>query len=480
MFAAAPEGASFEYMDRYMDQLVGMVQDSVPETAAVISVTSPGFGASSSVNSGFAFAILSDPAERERSQMQIADYMQNMVNRLSGARTFVSQEQSIGGRGGGLPIQYVIQAQTNEQLKEVIPEFLEAANDDPNFVFANVNLKFNKPELQVEINRERAQSLGVSTRDIAQTLQLSLSGQRFDEFIMKGKQYYVIGQMQRKNRDEPVDLKTLFVRNRAGDLIQLDNLVTLKEQATPPQLFRFNRFASATIEAQLAPGLTIGKGIQVMDDIANSVLDDRFQTALDGPSRDFVESSSNLLFIFVLALLLVYLVLAAQFESFRDPFIIMLTVPLALAGALISLWYFNQTLNIFSQIGMIMLIGLVTKNGILIVEFANQRKEQGLTLWEAILDASVARFRPILMTTTSTVLGILPIALAIGAGAQSRTSMGIAVIGGLIVGSTLTLYVIPALYSYLSRADASKSKIDMTPERERELLRKAQLESETA
>jgi multidrug efflux pump len=480
MFASAPEGASYEYMDRYMDRLINMVQDSIPETKAVISVTSPGFGASSSVNSGFAFAILKDPQMRERSQMQIADELQARVNRLSGARTFVSQEQSIGGRGGGLPIQYVIQAQTNDQLKEVLPQFLNEANQHPDFAFANVNLKFNKPELQVEINRDRAKALGVSARDIAQTLQLSLSGQRFDEFIMNGKQYYVIGQVQRENRDEPLDLRTLYVRNASGELIQLDNLVTVKEQATPPQLFRFNRFASATVEAQLAPGLTIEDGIQAMDEIAGKVLDDRYSTALDGPSRDYVESSSNLLFIFVLALLLVYLVLAAQFESFRDPFIIMLTVPLALAGALISLWYFNQTLNIFSEIGMIMLIGLVTKNGILIVEFANQRKEQGLSFQEAILDASVSRFRPILMTTTSTVLGILPIALSLGAGAESRTSMGIGVIGGLIVGSTLTLYVIPALYSYLSNADSNKQSVEISPERERELLRKAQMESEVS
>lgn len=459
MFALAPEGASFEYMDNYTDRLVQMVRDSIPAAQSVISVTSPGFGASSSVNSAFAFAILKDPAERQASQFQVADRLAGLVSELTGARTFVSQEQTIGGGGlGGLPVQYVLQNQNFEKLKEVIPTFLDEVRKDPTFTYQDVNLKFNKPELQVQIDRERAQALGVSVRDIAQTLQFSLSGQRFDFFIMNSKQYQVIGQVDRGDRNEPVDLKSLYVRNNEGRLIQLDNLVKVAEQSSPPQLYRFNRYPSATISASLAPGQTIADGIAAMDAIGAQVLDDTFSTSLSGPSRDFVESSSSLWFIFVLALALVYLVLSAQFESFRDPFTIMLTVPLALSGALFCMWYFNQTLNIFSQIGMIMLIGLVTKNGILIVEFANQRQRQGLTIMEAILDASAARFRPILMTSISTVLGILPIALALGAGAESRTSMGIAVIGGLIIGSLLTLYVIPAMYTYLSTV---KSESDL-------------------
>jgi len=474
MFAQAPEGASFEYMDNYMDRLVKLVQDSVPEAQAVISVTSPGFGASSSVNSGFAFAILKDPAERDRSQNEVAEYLTQLVTTLSGAQTFVSEEQTIGNNRGGLPVQYVLQNQNFDKLKEVIPAFLEEARNNPTFTYQDVDLKFNKPELQVSIDRERAQDLGVSVRDIAETLQLSLSGQRFDFFIMNGKQYQVIGQVSRNNRDEPVDLRSLYVRNNSGQLIQLDNLVTVAEQSSPPQLYRFNRYASATISASLAPGQTISDGIETMDEIAARVLDDTFTTSLAGPSRDFVESSSSLGFIFMLALALVYLVLSAQFESFRDPLTIMLTVPLALAGALLSMWYFNESLNIFSQIGMIMLIGLVTKNGILIVEFANQRQRQGLSIMDAILDASAARFRPILMTSISTVLGILPIALALGAGAKSRTSMGIAVIGGLIIGSLLTLYIIPAMYSYLSPV---KSDDDIINE---ESIEKAEKELETA
>ena len=474
MFAQAPEGASFEYMDNYIDRMVALVLDNVPEVESVVSVTSPGFGASSSVNSGFVIGLLKDPELREKSQSEVAVDLTNLVPVLSGAQTYVSEEQTIGSTRGGLPVQYVLQNQNFEKLKEVIPTFLEEVRNDPAFVYQDVDLKFNKPELQVEIDRDRAQALGVSVRDIAQTLQLSLSGQRFDFFIMNNKQYQVIGQVGRADRDEPVDLKSLYVRNNSGRLIQLDNLVKVSEQSSPPQLYRFNRYSSATISASLAPGKTIADGIDAMDVIAARALDETFSTSLSGPSRDYVESSSSLLFIFLLALALVYLVLSAQFESFRDPFTIMLTVPLALAGALLSMWYFNQTLNIFSQIGMIMLIGLVTKNGILIVEFANQRQRQGLSISEAILDASVARFRPILMTSISTVLGILPIALALGAGAGSRISMGIAVIGGLIIGTFLTLYVIPAMYDMLSPVKSHDDLVDEAA------IRKAEKEYEAA
>jgi multidrug efflux pump len=457
--ATAPEGATFEYMDSYVDRVIETVRENVPELIAINTVTSPGFGAASSVNSAFGFIRLVEPSERSRSQQEIADDLTQKLGNLSGARTFVSQPQSIGDRRGGLPVQYVLQAQTLDQLKEVIPDFLDAANNHPAFTFAEVNLKFNQPELQVEIERDRARALGVSTRDIARTLQLSLSGNRFGFFIMDGKQYEVIGQMERQFRNEPVDLRTISVRNANGGLVQLDNLVTISETSTPPQLFRFNRFSSATISAGLSPGYTIGDGIDAMDEIAAEILPSTIITDLTGPSRDFAESAASLMFIFILAIILIYLVLAAQFESFRDPFIILFTVPLAVFGTLLSLWYFDQTLNIFSQIGIVMLVGLIAKNGILIVEFANQRQEQGMSVMESIMDAAVVRFRPILMTTISTILGILPIALALGAGAESRTSMGIAVIGGLLIGSFLTLYIIPAIYSYL--ASDKKAKKEM-------------------
>ncbi len=459
--ATAPEGSTFEYMDAYMDELIALMKEEIPEREGIISVTSPGFGASSSVNNGFTFVILKDSEERERSQHEIYEGLMPKVRELTGARTFFSEPLSIGGRRSSFPVQYVIQAPNFEKLREYLPKFVAAAEAHPDLSFIDTDLRFNKPELSITIDRQKAQDLGISVIDIAQTLQLGLSGQRFGYFIMNGKQYQVIGQVERQNRDEPFDLRSLYVRSREGRMVQLDNLVTLEERTTPPTLFRYNRFVSATVSASLSEGKTIADGIVAMDEVADEVLDDTFLTALTGPSKDFAESSSSLAFAFILALLLIYLVLAAQFESFVDPFIIMFTVPLALAGAVLTLWYFGQTLNIFSQIGIIMLIGLVAKNGILIVEFANQRKEQGLSRMEAIVGAAEARFRPILMTSLSTTLGVLPIALALGAGSESRVSMGIAVIGGLLFATVLTLYVIPGIYSYLSSKQATKTAVDL-------------------
>lgn len=458
--ATAAEGATFEYMDAFMDDLVEVTEEKVPELAGLVSITSPGHGSSSSVNTGILIMMLKDPADRGKSQQDILDEISPAYAKLSGAKVFASQEPSIGDRRAGLPVQFVIQANNFDKLKEIVPTFIEEAQKDPTFSFVDVDLKFNKPEIQIEIDRQKAQDLGVSVRDIAQTLQLGLSGQRFGYFILNGKQYQVIGQIQRQDRDEPVEVRSLYVRNRNGDMIQLDNLITMTEQTTPPTLYRFNRFISATISAGLNRGKTTGDGIIAMQAVADRVLDDTYLTSLTGPSRDFVESSSSLAFAFGLALILIYLVLAAQFESFVDPFIIMFTVPLALAGAVLTLAWFGETLNIFSQIGIIMLIGLVAKNGILIVEFANQRKEQGLDRMEAIKDAAATRFRPILMTSLSTILGTLPIALALGEGSGSRVSMGIAVIGGLVFSTVLTLFVIPAIYSYLSSKKANVQEVE--------------------
>lgn len=449
--ATAPEGATFEYMDEYMAGLVGKIQALVPERDALIAITSGGGGGS--VNSGFVNIILASRDRRERSQQEIADQLSTAVRSLTGARTFVTQEQTFGGRGRGLPVQFVLQAPNFEKLKEKLPLFLAEARKHPAFQVVDVDLKFNKPEVRVNIDRDRARALGVSAMDIAQTLQAAFSGQRFDYFVMNAKLYQVIGQVQRENRDDPVDLKSLYVKNTRGELVQLDNVVSLREESSPPALYRFNRYVSATVSAGLARGYTMGDGIEAMREISGKVLDETFATSLDGTSKDFAESSSSLAFAFALAIVLIYLVLAAQFESFRDPLTIMFTVPLALSGALVSLWYFNQTMNIFSQIGMIMLIGLVTKNGILIVEFANQRREAGSPLMEAIQDAAVARLRPILMTALSTILGTLPIALALGAGSESRVSMGIAVVGGLVLATVLTLFVVPAVYTFIAKKD---------------------------
>lgn len=456
--SVAPEGTGFDYMNRYMDDLTRIIHSKAPEADKLMTITSPGFGGAS-VNSGIIRLILKDPEERERSQQEIYDDLSNQVRQLTGARSFVTQQQTIGGRRGGLPVQYVIQAPDLDHLKKIIPEFMGEASKSPLFQVVDLNLKFNKPELRVRINREKAILMGVSTQDIAQTLQLGLSGQRFGYFIMNGKQYQVIGQLTRENRNDPLDLKSMYVRSNSGRMVQLDNLVTLQNESSPPQLYHYNRFVSATVSAGLVKGRTIGEGIAEMDNIASRVLDESYTTALAGDSKEFAESSSSLLFAFMLSIILIYLVLAAQFESFRDPLIIMFTVPLALAGALIFLWYFDQTLNLFSQIGMIMLIGLVSKNGILIVEFANQRKAAGLEKTEAIISASAARFRPILMTSMATILGALPIALALGAGSESRVSMGIVVVFGLLISTTLTLYVVPAIYSYISEKQKSVSNV---------------------
>jgi len=449
----APEGASYEYTDAYVQKFSDFINDSIPEKRICLTVTAPGFSGSGAVNTGFVRLALTEPNERKRTQQQIADYITKSTKAFPEAKAFVIQEQTIssGGSRGGLPVQFVLQAPNFQKLKEKLPLFLEEANKSKVFQTVDVNLKFNKPELNITIDREKAKTMGISVSDIAQTLQLALSGQRFSYFNMDGKQYQVIGQFERAKRDDPLDLKSMFAKNTKGEMIQLDNVVTIEEQSSPPQLYHYNRYQSATVSAGLAPGKTIGDGIEEMEAISKKILDDSFSTSLTGPSRDFSESSSNVMFAFLLALLIIYLVLAAQFESFIDPLTIMITVPLALCGALLSLWYFNETLNIFSQIGIIMLIGLVTKNGILIVEFANQLKEQGRSVKEAIQEAAAARLRPILMTSIATALGAMPIALSLGAGAKSRTAMGIVIVGGILFSLVLTLYVIPAIYSYFSK-----------------------------
>ncbi|HTN21643.1 MAG TPA: efflux RND transporter permease subunit [Pelobium sp.] len=448
----APEGSSFEYTDDYMMQVNDLIQDSIPEMAASLSVTSPGFSGSGAANTGFFRIRLKDPSDRERSQNEIATSLTRDLKKLNGAKAFVSQQATISvGRSRGLPVQFVIQAPNFEKLREKLPLFMDEVDKNPIFTNTDVDLKFNKPELNISIDRNKAQDLGVSVLDVAQTLQLSLSGQRFAYFIMDGKQYQVIGQFDKNERNDPYDLSSIYVRNTAGELIQLDNLVKIEEQSSPPQLYRNNRFVSATVSAAVVPGKTIGDGIAAMKDAQAKILDDSFSTDLAGESRDYAESNSNTSFAFGLALLLVYLILAAQFESFIDPVIIILTVPMAVAGAFFSLWLLGQSWNIFSQIGTIMLIGLVTKNGILIVEFANQLKEKGMPVAQAIREASVSRLRPILMTSLAIALGALPIAMALGAASKSRMSMGTVIIGGTLFSLLLTLFVIPAIYSYWSR-----------------------------
>jgi multidrug efflux pump subunit AcrB len=421
---------------------------------------------------------LVNPDQRVRTQQQIADYMTKNMARFPDARAFVIQEQTISGGGSGartsLPVQYVIQNQDFEKLRKVLPDFMAEANKSPVFQGVDVNLKFTKPQLSITTDRDRARDLGVSVADIAQTLQLYYSAGRLDYFLISGKQYQVIAQVDRANRDQPLDLKSIYVRSSSGRLIQMDNVVNVTESSTPPSIYHFNRFKSATVQAGLTPGYTIGQGIAEMQRIAKGRLDDTFSSDLAGPSRDFAEGSSNILYAFAFALLLIYLVLSAQFESFIDPFVVMLTVPLAIAGAFLSLWLFNQTMNIFSEIGMITLVGLVTKNGILIVEFANQRMEfAGLSKFDAVVEAATARLRPILMTSLAVVLGAVPIAFALGAGAKSRISLGIVIMGGMMFSLVLTLYVIPVMFVVFSskvKRNPDDEPVEENKEEEKEML----------
>jgi multidrug efflux pump len=447
-----PEGSTYEYARDYGDKIAVIADSIAQERISNVMLVRPG--------TSFVQLMLPDIKKRERSQMDIADALSSAVRTQTEARSFVQQQSTFGGRRGGMPIQYVLQAPNLEKLQEFIPLFMNKVAESPKFQMSDVNLKFTKPETRVQINREKAALLGVSPRDIGQTLQYALSGQRMGYFYMNGKQYQILAEINRQQRNKPLDLKSIYVKNSQQTMIQLDNLVELSESVAPPQLYRYNRFNSATVSSGLAKGVTIGEGLDEMDRIAKEVLDESFRTALSGESKEFRESSSSLMFAFGLALVLIFLILAAQFESFKDPLIIMLTVPLAVAGALIFMFSFGITMNIFSQIGIIMLIGLVAKNGILIVEFANQHQEDGVEKMEAIRSASIQRLRPILMTSLCTVLGLLPLAFASAEGANSRVAMGVSVIGGLLVSTFLTLFIVPAVYTYFSTNRKQKEERD--------------------
>ena len=437
-----PEGVTYEYMRDYTEDINRLADSLMPDAEFITARVFEG--------GGNVQITLKDLKDRDYSQMDMAETLSKAVREKTDARAFVQQQSTFGGRRGSMPVQYVLQATNIEKLQKVLPEFMSRVYDDPTFQMADVDLKFSKPEVRLSVNREKANMMGVSTRDIAQTLQNGLSGQRMGYLYMNGKQYEIVGEINRQQRNDPTNLKAIYMRSADGSMIQMENLVDLIESIAPPKLYRYNRFVSATISAGLAEGKTIGQGLDAMDAIAKDVLDDTFRTALAGDSKEFRESSSSLIFAFALALLLIYLILAAQFESFKDPFTIMLTVPLAICGALIFMIVGEQTMNIFSQIGIIMLIGLVAKNGILIVEFANQRQKSGEDKMTAIKEASIQRLRPILMTSLSTVLGLLPLMFATGEGCNGRIAMGTAVVGGMIISTLLTMFVVPAIYTYVS------------------------------
>ena len=445
-----PEGVTYEYMRDYAEDITATADSIMPDAESITTRVWSG--------SGNIQITLKDLKDRNYSQMDVAEQLSKVVQKKTKARSFVQQQSTFGGRRAGMPIQYVIQATNIEKLEKVLPIFMAKVYENPTFQMADVNLKFSKPEARIGINRDKANVMGVNTRDIAQTLQYGLSGQRMGYFYMNGKQYEIIGEINRQQRNKPVDLKSIYIRNSSGEMIQMDNLIQLTEGIAPPQLYRYNRFVAATVSAGLAEGKTIGEGLDAMDAIASEVLDETFRTALTGESKEYRESSSSLMFAFMLPLVLIYLILAAQFESFKDPFVIMLTVPLAVGGALMFMHFNGQTMNIYSQIGIIMLIGLVAKNGILIVEFANQKQEVGIDKLTAIREASIQRLRPILMTSVSTILGLIPLAFATGEGANGRIAMGISVVGGMLISTLLTMFIVPAIYTYISTNRINKKK----------------------
>lgn len=436
------EGVTYEYIRDYTEDINRVVDSIIPDAKAVTARVSSG--------SGNIQVTLKDMADRDYSQMDVAEKLSAAVQKKTKARAFVQQQSSFGGRRSRMPIQYVLQATNLEKLEKVLPKFMEKVYENPVFQMADVDLKFSKPEARIHINRDKANVMGVSTRDLSETLQYGLSGQRMGYFYMNGKQYEILGEINRQQRNKPADLRAIYLRSNDGKMIQMDNLIEIENTIAPPKLYRYNRFVSATVSAGLAEGKTIGQGLDEMDKIAKEVLDDTFRTSLAGDSKDFRESSSSLMFAFILALVLIYLILAAQFESFKDPFIIMLTVPLAITGALIFMYYGDITMNVFSQIGIIMLIGLVAKNGILIVEFANQKQQDGMDKLTAVREAAKQRLRPILMTSASTILGLIPLAFATGEGCNQRIAMGVAVVGGMLVSTILTMYVVPSVYSFIS------------------------------
>ena len=444
------EGVTYEYIRDYTEDINSIVDSVIPDADAVTARVSSG--------SGNVQIRLKDMGDRDYTQMEAAEKLSQAVKKKTKARAFVQQQSSFGGRRSSMPIQYVLQATNIEKLEKVLPVFMEKVYENPVFQMADVDLKFSKPEIRIHINRDKANIMGVNTRDLSETLQYGLSGQRMGYFYMNGKQYEILGEINRQQRNKPADLRAIYLRSSDGKMIQMDNLIELESSIAPPKLYRYNRFVSATISAGLADGKTIGQGLDEMDKIAKEVLDDTFSTSLSGDSKEFRESSSSLMFAFILALVLIYLILAAQFESFKDPFIIMLTVPLAIAGALIFMYFNDITMNVFSQIGIIMLIGLVAKNGILIVEFANLKQENGEDKVTAVHDAALQRLRPILMTSASTVLGLIPLAFATGEGCNQRIAMGIAVVGGMVVSTFLTMYIVPAVYSYISTNRINKKE----------------------
>ncbi|HEX5652326.1 MAG TPA: efflux RND transporter permease subunit [Chitinophagaceae bacterium] len=448
LIAIAPEGVSFDKMRQNMIEVGNYVNESTEGLYQTYSMVAISFIPAPAPTS---FAVqsvyLKDPKERKTTIQQLYNQYALASGQFRNILLFPYLPPTIGTRyGGGMPVQFVLQAPNLDSISSVLPKFLNAARQSKKLMFVDADLKINKPELKVNIDRNKAALMGVSIQEVARALQLSFSGQRYGYYLQNDRQYEVIGQVERSNRDDISDLRSIYVRSANGQMISLDNLVTIHEGISPAAIYRYDQYTSATVSAGLAPGVSLAEGIREMERIKEKVLGRNFKATMAGQSRDYHESQGNISFTLVLALLLIYMILAAQFESLRDPLIIMLTVPMAVTGALLSLHWFGQSLNVFSQIGIITLVGLITKNGILIVEFANHLKESGLSKFDAAIHAAGQRFRPILMTSLAMIFGALPVALTF----NSRQSLGIVIAGGLLFAGILTLFIIPAVYSYLS------------------------------
>ncbi|MCG7858646.1 efflux RND transporter permease subunit [Flavihumibacter sediminis] len=461
LIAIAPEGVSFEKMKQNMIKVGKYVADSTEGLYQTYSMVAISFNPAPAPTSFAVQSIyLKDPKERKTTIQELYNKYRMASGNFRNILLFPYLPPTIGTRyGGGMPVQFVLQAPSLDSISAVLPSFLNAARQSKKFMFVDADLKINKPEIKVNIDRKKAAMMGVSIQEVARTLQLSFSGQRYGYYLQNDRQYEVIGQVERTNRNDISDLRAVHVRSANGQMISLDNLVTIEEGVSPAAIYRYDQYTSATVSAALAPGTSLEEGIEEMERIKAETLGQHFKSSLAGQSRDFQESQGNINLTLILALLLIYMILAAQFESLRDPLIIMLTVPMAVTGALLSLYWFNQSLNVFSQIGIITLVGLITKNGILIVEFANHLKETGLSKFDAAIHAAEQRFRPILMTSLAMIFGALPIALT----QNSRQSLGIVIAGGLIFAGILTLFIIPAVYSYLSAGKRKKAVEEEIP-----------------
>jgi multidrug efflux pump len=446
---SAPEGATKEYTDGYA-RIWEKIYSEVPEINSYFVVVAPGLDRPNPVNFALSFVRLTDWEQRSRKTQEItASIAPKMFAGMPGVQAYAVNPPSLGQSFRNQPLQFVVQGNSYEDLDRTVNLLMAKARQSPALANIDSDLKLNKPQLSVDIDREKAAALGIQIEAIGRTLETLLGGRQVTRFKREGKQYDVIVKLEDKDRRQPTDLTSIYVRGAGGGITQLSNLVTIRETVAPKELNHFNRLRAAIISGNIAPGYSLDEALAVMEQAAAEVLTPEYQTALDGQSREFREAGQQLWLIFVLALAFIYLVLSAQFESFRGPLVIMLTVPLAITGALLVMKLTGGTLNVYSQIGLVMLIGLITKNGILIVEFTNQLRDKGLGKIEALVEACALRLRPILMTTLATVLGAVPLAVATGAGAESRSAIGWVVVGGMSFGTLFTLFVIPVAYTFI-------------------------------